>query len=88
LITRGFFEGGLRRLCAEEDLGVIPFRGLEAGFLTGKYRSMADTVGAARGAAVAQILDPRSLDILCELDAAALRLEATPAQVAIAWLLD
>ncbi|SFK58575.1 aldo/keto reductase [Methylocapsa palsarum] len=87
LITRSFFEGGLRQLCVAEDLGVIPFRGLEAGFLTGKYRSIADTVGAARGASVAQILDPRSLDILSELDAAALRFDATPAQVAIAWLL-
>ncbi|MEF3365234.1 aldo/keto reductase [Methylocystis sp. 9N] len=87
LVTRGFYEGGLRDLCLREDLGVIPFRPLEAGFLTGKYRSLADTIGATRGAVVARILDDRSLDILRELDGAALRLNATPAQVAIAWLL-
>ncbi|CAN2532400.1 1-deoxyxylulose-5-phosphate+synthase+YajO [Methylocapsa aurea] len=87
LVTRAFYEGDLRRLCLEEELGVIPFRGLEAGFLTGKYRSMADTVGTARGAVVARILDDRSLDILRELDRAALQFGATPAQVAIAWLL-
>lgn len=87
LVTRGFYEAGLQDLCLEEDLGVIPFRPLEAGFLTGKYRSLADTVGRARGAMVARILDDRSLDILRELDAAALRLNATPAQIAIAWLL-
>ncbi len=68
-------------------MGVIPFRALEAGLLTGKYRSMTDTVGAARGAVVARVLDDRSLDILLELDAAALRCNATPAQIAIAWLL-
>jgi aryl-alcohol dehydrogenase-like predicted oxidoreductase len=87
LVTRGFYEGGLQQLCQQEDLGVIPFRGLEAGLLTGKYRSMADTAGAARGAVVARMLDDRSLDILRELDAAAVRCSATPAQVALAWLL-
>ena len=87
LVTRGFYEGGLRDLCLAEGLGVLPFRPLEAGFLTGKYRSMDHTAGRARGAVVARILDDRSLDILRELDGAALRLNATPAQVAIAWLL-
>jgi aryl-alcohol dehydrogenase-like predicted oxidoreductase len=87
LATRGFYEGGLQQLCQREEMGVIPFRGLEAGLLTGKYRSVADTVGAARGAVVARVLDDRSLDILCELDAAALRGNATPAQIALAWLL-
>lgn len=87
LVTRGFFEGRLQRLCESEDIGVIPFRGLEAGLLTGKYRSLGDTVGAARGDVVARALDDRSLDILRELDAAALRCGATPAQIAIAWLL-
>lgn len=87
LATRGYFEGGLQQLCASEDIGVIPFRGLEAGLLTGKYRSLADTKGAARGEVVARMLDERSLDILRELDAAALRRQATPAQIALAWLL-
>lgn len=87
LVTRGFYEGGLQRLCESEEMGVIPFRGLEAGLLTGKYRSIADTVGVARGAVVARSLDDRALDILRELDAAALRFAATPAQIAIAWLL-
>ncbi|WP_166141292.1 aldo/keto reductase [Methylosinus sp. RM1] len=87
LVTRAYYEGDLRRLCLEEELGVIPFRALEAGFLTGKYRSMEDTVGAARGAVVAGILDERSLDILRELDRAAAQFRATPAQIAIAWLL-
>ncbi|WP_018265657.1 aldo/keto reductase [Methylosinus sp. LW4] len=87
LVTRAYYEGDLRRLCLAEDIGVIPFRALEAGFLTGKYRSMEDTVGAARGAVVAGVLDERSLDILRELDRAAGQFRATPAQIAIAWLL-
>jgi aryl-alcohol dehydrogenase-like predicted oxidoreductase len=87
LVTRGFYEGDLARLCVAEDLGVIPFRPLEAGFLSGKYRSPADFVGAARGAIVARIFDDRSIDILQETEAAARRLGATPAQIALAWLL-
>jgi aryl-alcohol dehydrogenase-like predicted oxidoreductase len=87
LVMGAFYEGDLRQLCLMEDLGVLPFRGLEAGFLTDKYRSIGDTIGAARGAVVARILDARSLDILGELDSAALRFNATPAQIAVAWLL-
>jgi aryl-alcohol dehydrogenase-like predicted oxidoreductase len=87
LVTRAFYEGDLCQLCLKEDLGVIPFRGLEAGFLTGQYRLMADTVGTARGAVIARVLDARSLDILGELDRAARHFNATPAQIAIAWLL-
>ena len=87
LVTRAFYEGDLRRLCLEEELGVLPYRGLEAGLLTGKYRTMADTVGAPRGDVVARLLDDRSLDILRELDRAARLYDATPAQIAIAWLL-
>ncbi|QGM45430.1 aldo/keto reductase [Methylocystis heyeri] len=87
LVTRGFYEGGLERLCVAENLGVIPFRPLEAGFLTGKYRSLDDVKRAARGAVVARILDDRSLDILRETEAAARRLGASPAQIALAWLL-
>lgn len=86
LATRGYYEGALQKLCLDEDLGVIPFRALEAGLLTGKYRSLEDTLGAARGDIVARLLDDRSLDILRELDAASARLGATPAQIAIAWL--
>lgn len=87
LAIRGFFEGALQKFCLDHQLGVLPFRGLEAGLLTGKYRTLADTVGAARENIVARLLDERSLDILRELDAAALRLSATPAQVALAWLM-
>lgn len=87
LVTRAFYEGELQALCLKEDLGVLPFRGLEAGFLTGKYHSIDDTIGRVRGALVARILDGRSLDILSELERAAQRLNATPAQIAIAWLL-
>lgn len=87
LVNRSLFEGNLQKLCIEKNLGVIPFYALAAGFLTGKYRKPEDLEGKARGKNASFYLDPRGLDILSELDKIALRLEATPAQISLAWLL-
>ncbi len=87
LVNRSLFEGDLQKLCIAEGLGVIPYYALAAGFLTGKYRSVADLPGSARAGTVAHYLDPRGLDIVDELTKIAARLEATPAQIAIAWVM-
>jgi aryl-alcohol dehydrogenase-like predicted oxidoreductase len=87
LANRSFFEGPLRDLCVAEDIGVISFYALAGGFLTGKYRSEKDLEGKQRARTVSHYLDPRGLDILAELDRIAARLGATPAQVAIAWVM-
>jgi len=50
LVERGEFEGELEALCLKETVGVIGYYSLANGFLTGKYRSTADTVGQTRGA--------------------------------------
>src|SRR5512146_515158 len=39
LYERSSFEGELQGLCVREDLGVVTYFSLAAGFLTGKYRS-------------------------------------------------
>jgi aryl-alcohol dehydrogenase-like predicted oxidoreductase len=39
LYDRDSFEGDLQALCVRENLGVITYFSLRAGFLTGKYRS-------------------------------------------------
>ncbi len=36
-------------MVAKFDVGVIPFFSLAAGFLTGKYQTIDDTKGTARG---------------------------------------
>jgi aryl-alcohol dehydrogenase-like predicted oxidoreductase len=87
LVNRALFEGGLQELCCREGLGVIPYYALAAGFLTGKYRSEADLEGRARARTVSHYLDPRGLDILAVLDKIAARYQASPAQIALAWLL-
>jgi aryl-alcohol dehydrogenase-like predicted oxidoreductase len=87
LVERKIFEDALGPLCAAEGLGVIPYYALAAGFLTGKYRSQADLAQSPRGRGVAKYLDERGLRILAALDDAARAYDATPARVALAWLI-
>ncbi|MEA2999327.1 MAG: hypothetical protein QOK17_1160 [Sphingomonadales bacterium] len=86
LMARDRFEGPLQRLCVEHDIGVLPYYGLASGFLTGKYRSAADQGKSVRGDRMAQYLNPRGFAVLEALDAVAAEADATPAQVALAWL--
>jgi aryl-alcohol dehydrogenase-like predicted oxidoreductase len=88
LYERSDFEAGLQALCLRENIGVITYFSLAAGFLTGKYRSEADFAKSARGPGMKKLLNPRGMRILDALDAVARRLDATPAQVALAWLMS
>jgi aryl-alcohol dehydrogenase-like predicted oxidoreductase len=81
------FEGELAPLCARHGVGVIPYFGLASGFLTGKYRSKADLKQSARGGDVEAYLNERGFRVLAALDEIAARRAATPAQVALAWLM-
>jgi aryl-alcohol dehydrogenase-like predicted oxidoreductase len=88
LADRQRFETDYAPICRAEGLGVIPYYGLAAGFLTGKYRSVADAdKNPARGGRVKGYLDARGLGILNALDEVAGQQSATPAQVALAWLI-
>ena len=87
LSDRAGFEGPLQDLCAKEEIGVIPYYGLASGFLTGKYRSEADFTKSVRGGRMGNYLNARGKRILAALDEVAGSLRATPAQVALAWLM-
>lgn len=87
LYDRADFEGPLEVLCVREQLGVITYFSLASGFLSGKYRSPADLGKSQRGSRVEKYLNPRGLRILAALDQVAQDFGATPAQVALAWLI-
>ncbi len=87
LVKRDEYEGAVETLCERENIGVIPFFALAAGFLTGKYRSREDLAGKARETTAAGFMTPRNLALLGVLDRVAARHGATPAQVALAWLM-
>ena len=85
LVERPAFETELEGVCLQHGIGVINFFALARGFLSGKYRSEADLAKSPRGQGVKQYLNPHGLRVLGALDAVAQRLNATPAQVALAW---
>ena len=88
LSDRNEFETEFEPICRQENIGVINYYALAAGFLTGKYRSAEE--GAkhpGRGARLKRYLDARGLRILKVLDDVAARHDAAPAQVSLAWLI-
>jgi aryl-alcohol dehydrogenase-like predicted oxidoreductase len=87
-IDRAAFEDALQPLCLAQDVGVINFYGLAAGFLSGKYRQPADAGKSPRGPnVVARYLNERGLRVLAALDTVAARHapSTTTGQVALAW---
>jgi aryl-alcohol dehydrogenase-like predicted oxidoreductase len=87
LVERAGFEGPLEDLCLAEKVGVIGYYSLASGFLTGKYKSRADTAGRARGRGVEKYLDDYGFGVIKALDEVAARYEAKPGQIALAWLI-
>ena len=87
LYAREGFESGLQQLCVEHGVSAIPYFSLASGFLTGKYRSDADFAKSPRGDGMAKFLNQRGYRILTALDRVAEQHRATPAQVALAWLM-
>ncbi|MBP1851252.1 aldo/keto reductase [Rhizobium halophytocola] len=86
LYTREKFEGPLADLCQAEEIGVISYYALAAGFLTGKYRKAEDVKGSSRGYRVGDYLNDRGYAILGALDTVAKETGVSPASVAIAWV--
>jgi aryl-alcohol dehydrogenase-like predicted oxidoreductase len=88
LAERSSYEGALQHVCEQNEVGVITFFSLAAGFLTGKYRSEADFGKSPRGSrGIPKYMNPRGMRILAGLDAIAKETGAELAAIALAWLL-
>ena len=87
LYDRADFEQKLQASCVENEVGVISYFSLASGFLTGKYRTEADLAKSPRGQGVKKYLNDRGMRILAALDDVARDTAATPASVALAWLM-
>ena len=88
LYDREEYETALEPLCRKENIGVISYYSLARGFLSGKYRTEADLSKSKRGPSVGEhYMNERGFAILEALDNVAGNLKATPAQVALAWLI-
>lgn len=90
LLHRAEYEHELAALCAEEEIGVIPYSPLAAGFLTGKYtreQREADTTRQNSGLIQKLLTNPKAFDVLDQVRAIAERHQSSVAHVALAWLL-
>lgn len=88
LIDRDGYDADMRDLCAEREIGVMPYFALARGFLTGKYRQDAPAPSSVRAAGVlSDYGGPRPQAALAVLDEVAAAHDATPAQIALAWLM-
>jgi aryl-alcohol dehydrogenase-like predicted oxidoreductase len=87
LYERAGFETELQATCREQNIAVIPYYSLASGFLSGKYRGQSDFGKSPRGGGMGKYLNERGLRILQALDDVSARYKATPAQVALAWLM-
>ena len=83
-------------VCADQDLAVCPYSPLAGGFLTGKYERADDGSAVGPDGSRADLVDyfqdayvsETSWRVLDAVETVADELDATPAQVALRWLMD
>ena len=91
-LLRRDIEREILPACDDQGLGMICWSPLAAGMLTGKYRDQSQPDAQSRIGKQASIAMPRywfedALKLIDRVVAVAGRLERTPSQVALAWLL-
>ncbi|WP_138005463.1 aldo/keto reductase [Halalkalirubrum salinum] len=83
-------EGNYLEMCDHYDIGVVPWSPLAGGFLTGKYSRDAEPPAGSRGATderfATSYLTEANFDALDAVESVASEVDATPAQVSLAWL--
>ena len=85
LVERKDYPSELQRLCLERGIATLPWFGLAAGFLTGKYRTREDLAKHNRGSSIERFFD-HGLEVLPTLDAVAEETGASHGAIALAWL--
>ncbi len=88
VLDRDGYDDEVRALCSSEGIGVAAYFALARGFLTGKYRRGDALPDTPRAAGVSRsYLDDRGFAALDAVEAVAAAHDATPAQVALAWVI-
>lgn len=87
LLVREQHEGAMRDLCVSEGVAALPYYGLAAGFLTGKYRTAEDLAKSPRGMGAPRKHLENNAGVLAKMDRIAAQTGATLSQIAIAWIL-
>jgi len=87
LMAAAAFPAQYRSFCAERGMGVLTFFALASGFLTGKYRSPDEVQNSSRAPALSRYFNARGQAVLSALDHITGETDATPAQIALAWIM-
>jgi aryl-alcohol dehydrogenase-like predicted oxidoreductase len=87
LLVREQHDGAMCDLCLAEGVAALPYYGLAAGFLTGKYRTAEDLAKSPRGQGAPKKHLEKNLTVLARMDKVAAETGATLAQIALAWIL-
>jgi aryl-alcohol dehydrogenase-like predicted oxidoreductase len=88
LVKRAEFETELAEVCHTYGLGVIPYSPLAGGFLTGKYRK-GTQVDSERASGAKRYYNEKNWELLDIMDQIAEGKDnASPSQIALAWLLS
>ncbi len=88
VVERGGFEGQLASVCVARGLAVFPYYSLARGFVTGKYKRGEPPPPGARAEAVkSTYMNEHGFAVLDALGRVAKRVDATTAEVALAWLM-
>ena len=85
LLERGKYEGAVQDYCVEHGIGMTPYYGLAAGYLTGKYRNPEDITGA-RAHSVGKYAKGKGPQVLAALDQVSAAHGVSLAVVALAWI--
>jgi aryl-alcohol dehydrogenase-like predicted oxidoreductase len=86
LVERGSYGPDLQQLCLDRGIAMLPWFGLAAGFLSGKYRTREDLQKFNRGSSIERFFD-KGLKVLPALDTIAAETGASLGAVALAWLM-
>ena len=86
LVHRSEYEAELAQICRENEISVIPYSPLAAGFLTGKYRRN-QKPDSVRAGSVAKYFTEKNWALLDKMDEISAAHGASVTQVALAWQL-
>jgi aryl-alcohol dehydrogenase-like predicted oxidoreductase len=87
LVQRADYEKDLEPLCQKEEIGVIPYSSLASGFLSGKYKAGEPLPSSPRASGIQQrYMNNNGFAVLEAVESVGKRLNATPAQVSLAWI--
>lgn len=87
LHDRTDYEQGIQGFALDNHLGVVSYFSLASGFLTGKYRDVADIHGHPRADDLQRYFTPRGQRILAALLTVAEARGVSASSVALAWLM-